>query len=488
MSKKRIALRIVLVLMLVPVLWIGYRGYVTGSPDHLRKQAEASLAAGDHQSAKLYLQKLLQAAPQSGTAHALLATVCLAESKAAGKPATFAAQPEALAHLEEAARLEPENAALQERLLAAYLEAGQMAKAAQVAEAAKLKTADALYALLGRAVEQRDMRKAEESFYAFADLPSDKPFQGLTLIAKAYRDANRQEDLQKILARTARLASMLDEKQLAQLTPQDRAVMLQELPAAVEQAPQLAFALTRMDSLTHACERLAAGKLETPAKLGEAVCGAMIRLDAKFPQPGGAAEQAARKKLQERIRQFSATAVAAGQAPPVMVYQSAVAAFEQGDVETGLQTIRQGLAAVAKDDVTAAAQVQTLQLLAARQLVMRGRFAEAKPYLEPLLNSPESAGWGSLLSGAIALAENRIETSLDHFRRAQRSLGNTPLVLMALAKANLRLQRWQDCAGTVVRPALRFRPVGRGAAFVGREISGQRRQGAVRRILWRGWA
>ena len=382
MSKKRIALRIVLVLMLVGVLWIGYRGYTTGGPDALQAQAEASLAAGDHQTAKVYLQKLLRAAPESGAAHAMMAQVYLKEQAAAGQPATYAEQPGALAHLEEAARLEPDNTAVQEQLLAAYLDAGQAAKAAQVADAAKLETADALYAVLLRSVEQRDLRKVEESFYAFADLPSDKAFQGMALIAKAYRDANREEDLQKILDRTARLAGMLDETQLALITEQDRTVMLQELLAAVEQAPLLGSALTRMESLTHACERLAASELETPEKLGEAVCGAMIQLNSKFPQPGGVTEQAARKKLQERIRQFSAASLAGGQATPVMVYQSAVAAFEQGDVETGLQAIREGLAGVAQDDPTAVAQGQALQLLAARQLVMRGRFEEAKPYLE----------------------------------------------------------------------------------------------------------
>ena len=447
MTKSRIVLRVVLMLMFVPILWVGYRGYVAGNPAHLRKQAEAALAAGDLQTARLCLQKLLQASPQDAAAHATLAEIGLADSKAAGQPATYAAHPEALAHLEEAARLDPGNTAWQERLLAAYLEAGHVSKAAEVAEGqggTPLKTADALYALLWRSVEQRNVRKAEETFYAFADLPSDKAFQGMALIAKAYRDAGQPDQMQGILSRLARLASVLDERQLGHVTGQDRAVMLQELCSGVEQAADPAAAVARMEALAHACERLAAGELESPAKLGEIVSEAMIRLESRFPQPGDAAAQAARRKLQERVSRLTAASLASGQATPVTVYQSAVSAFQRGDVETGLKTIRQGLTAVAEGDTGAVAQAQALRLLGARQLVMRGRFGEAKPYLESLLNSPELAGWGALLSGAVALGENRVEASLDYFRRAQRSLGNTPLVRMALAKANLQLERWQD--------------------------------------------
>ena len=59
-------------------------------------------------------------------------------------------------------------------------------------------------------------------------------------------------------------------------------------------------------------------------------------------------------------------------------------------------------------------------------------------------NDKEFAGWGALLSGAIASAEGRQQSAFKNYLLARQYLGQNPLVSMALANTHLQLRQWEE--------------------------------------------
>lgn len=448
MSKKRIAFHIVLILILIAVLWIGYRGWLRQRPDYYWEKAQAALQAGDNQAARLYLQNLVKRAAQDARGHQALAELYLREAQAAGKPATLAANPRALGHLAEAARLRPHDVDLQRRLLAIYLSMGQMQNAADIAATVVTLDPDssnALFALAWQAVTTKNVSRADELLQELNELPSRQVFQASQLHIQNHENAGRRDEIPRVLDHATELARSLTAEDFGQLSASDVRMMPKLLLQAVQAAENTTVRQQRADNSLRAFETLLGSKRMKSGELARCAAEMMNLVQSAQPlESDSGANISTRDELTRRAERICMAAIAAGDAPPVAYHYASTAAFMRGEYEAATNTLNAGLQSVSRLSQTHPAAVLDLHLLAVRQSIARRRFSEAERHLQVLLNDTSTAGLGHLYAGSVALEEGRLEQALDHYLNAQRSLGNTLQVRVALANAFLATRRWGD--------------------------------------------
>ena len=456
-SSSRWVVRLLLFVVLVGICALAGWTWYSNQPEHLWKSARASMTAGDWPTAKTLLQKLLQKEPNHGDAHLALSEAWLKEAEAAGQPANYASVPQAMSELVEAARNLPDNVELQKKLLTMYMETRQFKPAAVVAPAV-LKhdehNPDALLALAWQAVEAQDSRAAEAQLAKLESVEGRAVFETLALRAQVEVGADDKAPLQKTLEAAVREAGELTVEQLADQTLFEHVAMVQLLLMSVEQAPDETTAETRGAVALTAFERHG-GTSEGEAQKDRAVAAAddasrvMLLLDTKFPIPTGepqemVIQQAQRDPLVSQADKLRQTAIATGKASPLVYHQSAMVAIGRGDEGRAVELLREGIAAAEKLPEARRPEALELHLLAARRLIVARRFAEADTHIQALLGNRDSAGWGHLLAGSVALDEGRQEKARDHYLEAQKALGDTLLVRMALANTYLALQQWPE--------------------------------------------
>jgi len=456
-SSSRWVVRLLLFVVLVGICALAGWTWYSNQPEHLWKSARASMTAGDWPTAKTLLQKLLQKEPNHGDAHLALSEAWLKEAEAAGQPANYASVPQAMSELVEAARNLPDNVELQKKLLTMYMETRQFKPAAVVAPAV-LKhdehNPDALLALAWQAVEAQDSRAAEAQLAKLESVEGRAVFETLALRAQIEVGADDKAPLQKSLEAAVREAGELTVEQLADQTLFEHVAMVQLLLMSVEQAPDETTAETRGAVALTAFERHG-GTSEGEAQKDRAVAAAddasrvMLLLDTKFPIPTGepqemVIQQAQRDPLVSQADKLRQTAIATGKASPLVYHQSATVAIGRGDEGRAVELLREGIAAAEKLPETRRQEALELHLLAARRLIVASRFSEADTHIQALLGNRDSAGWGHLLAGSVALDEGRQEKARNHYLEAQKALGDTLLVRMALANTYLALQQWPE--------------------------------------------
>lgn len=78
-----------------------------------------------------------------------------------------------------------------------------------------------------------------------------------------------------------------------------------------------------------------------------------------------------------------------------------------------------------------------------QHLLLLRRYDEAAPHLDALIAAEESAGWGHLLAGWVALCQGKADTGQKHFIVAQGECGLIPLVHMGMASAYVAVRQWE---------------------------------------------
>lgn len=440
MSKTRLILRIFLVLCLLVMIWLAYRVTVMGRPDYYWKKSRAAAEAGDWQAARICLQNLVKQFPEDSQAHRSLAEAHLKEAKAAGHPADYATHPPALHHLAEAAKLRPDDLALQKQVLDALLACRQMPAAVEAARhviRAEPNHAGACFALLWQAVQQRSSETIEEALAGIDRFSPGYMFQALALAAEYYQTARQTEQIEQTLRSAADCVLQLDPARISELPTAEFHALARLLPVALAQAPDANVAGQWAAATIALCEAVTGAK---PAAAGLAAQVILV-LKAKYPSESDGQQFAS---LLGRAEQLWNAAISDGQADPVVYHQAAMAALERGERDSALKSLQAGLTAGAKLPAERRLALLDLQLAAAQQLIALGRYAEAETHVQSLLTDGKSAGWGHLLAGDIALREGKIENSQEHFLQAQKLLGDTLIVRASLANVCLALGRWQE--------------------------------------------
>lgn len=404
------------------VLWLGYCLWSRETPGSYLRSARKAQANGQWQEAELYLRNVLRDRPHDGPAHRELAEVYLRQAKAQTRRASYATDSRALYHLDQAGQLCPEDLPLQKELLNVYLSRRELPEAKEVAERITARQPDDVAALLlegWAALNRRDAKQTEAWFN--------------------------------------RLAAGLNPAQLQPLSREELVMLCDQLLKAVEQAPDQATAERRAEKALNVYQTLATGRRLDVGGLASRAARIMLSLAVQWKPAGKKGRTEARLMLADLDRQaesLRAAAIAAGADEPLVCAQAASAALARGDREGALEIARRGLAAAAAiptpadktktapSDSVRPPGVLDMHLLLAQQLVQLRRYAEAEEHVNALVRQKESAGWGHLLAGWVALAQGQADKALGHYTRAQYVVGVTPPVRMGLAKTHLVLRQW----------------------------------------------
>jgi len=454
MSKSRIAIRILLVLLLVGVCWIGYQVWARSQPGYHMKRAEGAIARQDFAEAEIHLKKILKEEPKNARANKAMADVLVAREKAKDENSSYATNAQALRHLALAAEQMPDDLELQKNLLSLYMRTRRYPAAATVAQRvvkAEPENPDALFALAWRATTGKKASTAEKRFQELSKVENKRPFQTLALKAQLHRDAGAKAKLQGVLQAALDLAdkALTDDPKSAQLDQRERQSLGGLLVTAVGGAADAETARARMKQVISIGAKLAAADIEAkrqPDNAARPVAEAMTVLRQQFsPEADDAADRAAQRRLattaHERVWKL---AIDRRFASPIVFLQSGLALYESGRHEDAAGQLDLAIEAIEKLPPERRQYLPNLlQLQALNKFALR-QYKEAGELAKKLVKNEKTAGRGHLLAGGVASAEGKHAIALSHYQQAQRKLGNTILVRMALARTYIELKQWQN--------------------------------------------
>lgn len=476
MDLGRIVFRwVVVVLVLVALGYLGYEAYRRSQPAYYWQQAEAAIARKDRQAAILHLRNLLGRQAHHAQARLRLAELLVEEARESSKIESLRVtdHAEALDHLLAASAAEPEDLALQTRVLGDLLDGGRLAEAVDVAaRVAKLdpKNADAQYIAAWRALNSGDRTGALRELDALDQLEPGPSVRSLALRTAATDTAETQDAFQQVLDACVQRMCGLTAANLEALRPIDRRLVREALGLAVLRAPDSATATQRF---RHVLDWLASVREASVGGVAQAGPAAELavelsdRLAVQFP-PRAGSELDTRRELTEQAAKLVEAAIDAKAGTPHLYHWAARAAFTAGAEDKGLRLLSEGikqgeaeLAALRQQEDEARRQnrsdrarqnrlaqrtreVLQLRELAARRLIALRRFTEAEQHIKPLLAEEASAGWGHLIAGVLAAEERRFQQALDHLLLARKLLGDNLHVHLALAHVYLNLGQWAE--------------------------------------------
>jgi len=442
------ALRAVLVTLVLAVAWLGYRVHIRRHPDFYWNRAQAAIAAENWPVAEIHLRNYVERYPQDARGHLALAETYLQVARQAGQPASYEAQPRALNHLAQAASLRPDDLDLQRQALEGNLARRSLGNAASFAARVlrnEPENADALFVLAWQAVEDQQLLRAEELLERHRVRPSRHAFQALALTVQNHELARRSREVQLTMDRAAQLARTMTPEKCRLLTSYDLEAMFRLMASGIRHARSVPVAHQRAEAALGALANVMAAERTDAGTLASQASQIVLVLESNHPLAARDDEgRQVRGQLVGMAQQLRTAAIEGGPAPPLVYHQSALAMATGGDHRGALAVLERGLQVTQDLPASRAKERLDLHLLAARQLIVLGRYDEAEPHLQFAHRFQDGAGWAQLLSGSIALQRGRVDQALDHVLEARRLLGSTLLVRMALADIYLRTKNWND--------------------------------------------
>lgn len=448
MSATRLILRLFLVAVLIGMCVLIVQAWRGSQPDVMLARAEAALSAGRPEDAKLHLQRMTSRFPDNIDAQRLLAKALLEEARKENPSASYATTPAARAALIEAADADPKNIELQKEVLRVFVQSERPAEAGVYATRIleqEPNNVDALYAQASNSVKHKS-GKAAQQLEKLMEMDNGRKFQVYLRAAGYYVQMKNNEALQSVLTRACDDAGALTTEDVAKMPRLESHAMSQLLKSGVASADDAGIALRRANQAIDALEKFDLSVKEVLADVAEISSEIMLGLRQRHPAAQDTSEQkTARAQLQARVDGLRVKSVEAQIASPLVMRESAYAAFIAGDHEKAAAILRQGLEAAEKmKPAPRAEDVLELHLLAARNYLVMHKHREAQPHLDALLKHEKYAGWGELLSGGVASSQGRYERAYQHFLQAEKRLGSILFVHMGLANTCLSLGKWNE--------------------------------------------
>lgn len=472
----RIVIRWVVVAVVLGALgYVGLEVYRRTQPEYYWQQAEAAQAKGDRQAAQLHLRNLLARRGDHAQAHLRLAELLVEEARESSKIESLRITDhgEALDHLLAASASQPDDLALQTRVLGELLEGGRLTSAVEVAArvaALEPRNTDAQYVAAWRALNSGDRAGAVRELDKLDEFEGKPTVRSLALRTGATDTAETQDVFQQVLHDCVEFMCGLTPANLESLRAMERRLVRDALGLAVLRASDSATATERFRRVLTWLESLREASVAGVPQVGPAAERAVElsdRLAAQFPARDGA-ELDTRRELMQQVAVLVGAAIDAKAGTPHLYHWAARAAFVAGAEEKGLRLLAEGieqgeaeLASLqegidedrrqnrsngARQSQLAQRTREVLQLreLAARRLIGLRRFTEAEKHIKPLLSEEGFAGWGHLIAGVLAAEERRFQKALDHLLLARKMLGDNLYVHLALAHAYLNLGQWAE--------------------------------------------
>lgn len=463
MSKTRVIVRVLLLVAIIGVGWLGYQTYARTQPDFYWNKAERAIEAEQWETAQIQLKNLLGRFPEHGPALRKMADVEVALANASRAEAaegdeaprrdlTVAEVPSALAFLAAAAKQQPDDLELQKTTLNAFVRRGQYDSAsapAKVVLESDPKNATALFVLARTAVAAGNDKSAVEYLERLRNTQSSRVFQAFAMEAELHQQNEEPEKVTAIVREARKIAKALTAEQLGLLTRRDRETMANLMLMGVVTAPNSASAVVAAEDGLAVMEKLQKATLLNESELGLASARLALALDIgrRNENPSQRISEVDMARLHTRAAAIAAPAREAEVKEPALYYQAALAEFAQGGVDNmkaGAAVLEKGLALCADLVEDRENEVLGMHLLAARWSIRAGEFSSAQRHIDVLLQNEHSVGWAHMMAGAVASSEGRHEAALQSYTKAQRELGNTMLVRMGLANVHLALGNWKE--------------------------------------------
>ncbi|MCA9245656.1 MAG: tetratricopeptide repeat protein [Planctomycetales bacterium] len=448
MTFSRIVTRTLLLVALVAVCYLGYHTWAKSRPEYYWDRAELALAADNRAEAEVLLKNLLLRYPDHDRGHEALAEIYRTEQRKDARPDTFEARPQALYHLAKAAEYRDDDLVLQKKLLATYLKINRWREAAAVAKrisAVEPNHVNSLFALAWQAVATKNFEKAEELLTQLAQQPDHPRFATMALMVQLDTVAEDPQRSNSAYATVCKQIAGSSGDELAGLGPREASIMTSLLVSAVRAAESIEEAHARAKMILEALARTSAAEPQTLGRVADDASQVISVLSERHVVTGLIGRQRdERRELHEMADALWREAMSQEVASPRVYRFAAILAFSQADHEKAKAVIAEGLERFADLKGDDRKQMLELRLVAARNLIVMRRYQDARPHIEALIADEEAEGWGRLLAGASAAAAGEHRVALENYLAAQKKLGNTPLLHMALASTYLQLKLWTD--------------------------------------------
>lgn len=410
-------------------------------PEYLLGRAQAAIQRGDLDEGRVFLTKLLASEPDNALAHRDLARVLIQQ---AGKR-SLDDEPEALGHAIRAAVMLPEDDELQSQILVALVNIGRITEAGPFANRILDKHPhhrDALYVRGAAALARRDLDAIRDTVAELRREETPLAARTLVLLMEATAAESWDADIRPI----ASLPAAGLRSWLTAALPRQRLDLLRLLPRYVQAGvgvepvqSRVGDSLALIESLIDVDPAVRTSAAETAA----IVVQPLLTLSKAGELPG---DSAVRQALWSRFEILARTLADQGVASLNLYRLIALAAFERGDVDTGLARIDNALRAAKVATNEERQQWLTLHLLAARTRFLEGRVQELPPHLESLSQSgtPSFVGWATLFRSFQAIEGGRWDEVRSLAIQAASALGYTAPVRAVWARATLATQKWDQ--------------------------------------------
>ena len=437
-----------LVVALAGMCYLAYHTWEKSRPEYYWDRAELALTASDHDAAELLLKNLLLRFPTHDRGHEAMAELYRTEERSDERPESFETRPQALHHLARAAELRPDDLVLQKKLLSTYLKINRAREAATVAKRiieVEPNHVNSLFALAWQAVGAKDFERAEQLLTKLAAQPNHPRFATMALMVQLDTVSDDQERGKTAYDTVCKQVASTEGEELAGLGPRESSIMANLLIKAVGSAESVDSAHPRAKIALEAFDRMAQAEPRVLGLAADYASQVIAALTERHVVTGLIGRQRdERRAIHTMAQNIWDKAMAATTVSPGVYRYAAILAFSKADHEEAKRIIAEGLEKYAHLQGDDRKVLLELRLVAARNLIVMRRYADAKPHIDTLIADADTSGWGRLLAGTVASALGEHRTALDHFLSAQKRLGNTPLLHMALANTYLQLKLWTD--------------------------------------------
>jgi tetratricopeptide (TPR) repeat protein len=450
-TKRRRYLKPILLLIVVSQLALAWWGL---QPADYWGKAQAALQRGEHKTAKIHLMNHLQVAPEDGNAHLVFARLLIDLAKTEDRTATFATHSQAFAELRRAAKLLPENLAVQIELLDVLLELKLIDEAEGVAQRIVLidpKHEEAQYLVAANALKREKYEAAQTAINQLLTFSATPRFRVLRLQSALAHATSDQQKLWSVLVRSVESMAAINPDEWAELDNDDRRASLELVLLLGElsdsERPDDAEHLREvMETTVTALEKAVGFKGLESGRLAQiSHCGIRIVSWQSAETPVERSESSSTKQheLESRVLRLVDHAVAAQETDPSLYHATALLALRRGDEEKAHNMVQLGLDSPAGLPEAKRRELLPLHLLSAELLVARGEPDAAREHLALLFDDPDHQGSAHIIAGNIAFRGGMLETALEHHRKARHMLRGTAS-LVPLVTTLLALQRWSD--------------------------------------------
>lgn len=456
----RVMVLTLLTLAILAVLGGGY--YLSGPRDHvaeLRAEIDRSILSGNRHQAVELLRQLVELQPENYAVHKVLADTLRDIARETNPNAVD--PPEAVKHLVEAVRLNPQNARLVRRLYDDFRRLDQDENASAMAMQL-VKLGDADTDLVAQAIRHALATGDKEFIDNQSGGLSGETLQADILHLGVEIDRQRGVADKKTYWKAERLVTRLTQTASIRLQALDKFYFRYVgviLEATVRHAPSGAEADRRLLQAFSIVSRLALGEsgrkdrievVEMAARPIAAALRSRVRegLDLTVSRDERSDLPARRRALQQFV-DLAEPIFHMGAASPFVYEQLSRAALELENDELAISLLQRGFQLHEKMPDARQNELMSVHAQSAVRLISRGQFAPLREDVAILLRHKHTAELGQLMNGLLAFQQGRFKDAHDSLAAIPQDSPHSVAASGLLVRVLLTQDRWEEALALI---------------------------------------